>query len=314
MGHTSFIDSFDKVVFFNHGHLGDTLIAKIFMKELLKQFPGKKTAIANYYNHHYIKDIVEEHIDINRIPIGQGESERSVEFKVVDRILYINTWFAPPCVQPSDSVKGIEFTKDIRNEDGIIYNYDLHLKCFQQVVSNINATHNTTFDLSHMWKNKNEYLMDLYDENFDLNSIPFINDLNYKKILIFNQIATSGQSDNATFSPFIDELKNNEHVVIYTSQPSVIRHPRVINLREYYGEPDLFKTARVSMNCNIICGPSNATVVSTWIKPNLMNNKMHYIVINRNNAGEATLFKDLACKTTVVSTTHALFDKIKEII
>jgi len=310
----SFIDSFDKVVFFNHGHLGDTLIAKIFIKELVKQFPNKKTAIANNYNYHYIKDVVEQHININSIPIGQGESERSVEFKLVDRVLYINTWFAPPCVQPSDSIKGAEFTKDIRNEDGIIYNYDLHLKCFQQIVTNINKTHNTSFDLSHMWKNKDKYLLELYNEDFDLSSIPFIDDLNYKKILIFNQIATSGQSDNANFSPFIDELKNNERVVIYTSQPSVIKHPRVINLRDYYSEPDLFKTARVSVNCDIICGPSNATIISTWIKPNLTNSKINYIVINCNNAGEAILFKDLACKTAVVSTTHALFDKIKEII
>jgi len=310
----NFIDSFDKVVFFNHGHLGDTLIAKIFIRELVKQFPTKKTAIANNYNIHYIKDIVEEHININSIPIGQGSVDRSTEFMLTDRVLYINTWFAPPCVQPSDADQGAEFTRDIRDKDGVVYNYDLHLKCFQQIIHNINYTHNGNLDLSHMWKNKNEYLLEMYNEDFDVSIIPFINDLNYKKILIFNQTATSGQSDNANFSPFIDALKNNEHVVVYTSQPSVITHPRVINLRDYYGEPDLFKTAKVSMNCDIICGPSNATIISTWVKPNLMNNRMHYIVINRNNAGEATLFKDLACKTTVVSTTHALFDKIKEII
>lgn len=307
-----FLESFDKVVFFNHGHLGDTLIAKIFIKEIIKQLSGKKTAISNAYSYSYVKDIVDEHININHIPFNKDDTNsRSTEFLLKDRILYINSWFAPPCVQPSDHGEYEKFRIDLRGSDNIVYGYDLHLKCFQRILENINKKYQSDLSLAHMWLNKADFILDLFKEEVNLDSIPFLRDSSKKKILIFNQIATSGQSDNQNFSPYIDELIKNENIVVYTSLPNVNNHPRVINLLDYYSEPDLFKTANVSILCDFICGPSNATVISTWVKPNINRTNLTYIIINRNNVGEATLFKNMSCKVKVVSSTSQLFETLR---
>lgn len=312
----SFNNKFDKVVFFNHGNLGDTLIAKIFIKQIIKQLPGKLTAISNKFNYDYVKDIVDEHIHIDHIPINKNDnSDRSREFLLKDRVLYINTWFAPPCVQPEDNQKNLEFRKDICCNNGVVYGYDLHLKCFQQILSNMNKVLGASLSLKNMWSNKTEYILDLYDENNSIENIPLLLDKNRKKILIFNQIATSGQSDNADFTPFISNLLSNHNdIAIYTSLPTSIIDSRLVCLQQYCPAPDLFRIAKISLNCDIICGPSNATIISTWIKPNIYRTDLNYVIINRNDIGEATLFENMPCKVEVVPSTNKLFEHLQRII
>ena len=310
-----FTEKFDKVVFFNHGNLGDTLIAKIFIKEIAKQLPGKRIAISNKFNFDYVKDIADEHIHVNFIPINKDDTnDRSKEFLLKDRILYINSWFAPPCVQPDDPQKNLEFRKDIRNLNGVVYGYDLHLKCFQQVLSSINKSLNATLSIDYMWENKKNFILDLYDEHNVIDNIPFILDKSKKKVLIFNQVATSGQSDNKDFTPFILDLLSNKNIVIYTSQPVPYNHSNLVCLQQYCSAPDLFKISKISTFCDIICGPSNATIISTWVKPNIHRTNLNYIIINRNDIGEATLFYDMPCVVDVVKTTDNLFDRLKEIL
>jgi hypothetical protein len=192
-----------------------------------------------------------------------------------------------------------------------VYNFDLHLKCFETLLDNFNKKYNVNIDISYIAKNKKNYILDLYEESVDLSSIPFISSSN-KKILIFNQIATSGQSDNGNYEPGILNILSNENIVIYTSLQTSINHSRLINLKNYFSDPDLFKTAKLSTLCDYICGPSNATIISTWVKPNLLRPNLEYIVVNRNDIGEATLLSDLDCKTTVVNSVSDLFLKLGE--
>lgn len=306
------LDKFDKVVFFNHGNLGDTLIAKIFIKEIIKQLPDKQTAVSNKFNYDYVKDVVDEHIHVDYIPIDKNNiSDRSREFLLKDRVLYINSWFAPPCVQPENQEKYLEFRNDIRSKSNVVHGYDLHLKCFQQVFTNLKNTLGLSISLDHMWHNKSDFILDLYDEHIDLENIPFFNDLSKKKILIYNQPATSGQSDNVDFTPYILDLINREDVVVYTSRPTNIDNPRVVCLQQWCMSPDLFKIAKLSVFCDIICGPSNATVISSWVKSNINRSNLTYIIINRNDVGEATLFENMTCTVDVVISTQQLFEKVK---
>jgi len=52
---------YDKVVFFNHGHLGDTLLSKYFIREAKKLLNSKSYCISNGYDGSYNNDITEEH-------------------------------------------------------------------------------------------------------------------------------------------------------------------------------------------------------------------------------------------------------------
>ena len=61
---------FNKVVFFNHGHLGDTIISKPFIREVKKHIPSKKYILSNSYDNSYILDIVDEHMPLNLLPVS----------------------------------------------------------------------------------------------------------------------------------------------------------------------------------------------------------------------------------------------------
>lgn len=291
--------------------MGDTLIAKIFIKEIIKQLPGKRTAISNNYSYDYVKDIVDEHIPISSLFDRFDSNGKCREAFIQNDILYFNTWFAPPCIQPSDDTEYNKFRDPIKINN-IVYNFDLHLKCFEVLVDNFNKSNNTNINITYIRKNKKNYLLDLYDENIDLTILPFFENKDKKKILVFNQIATSGQSDNGNYEPGIQYVLENENIVVYTSLPTGITHPRLVNLKNYFSEPDLFKAAKLSTFCDFICGPSNATVISTWVKQNLLRPNLEYIVVNRNDIGEATLLSDLDCKTTVVNSVSDLFKKLGE--
>jgi hypothetical protein len=85
-------------------------------------------------------------------------------------------------------------------------------------------------------------------------------------------------------------------------------------LSDYTIYPDLFNIARLSTYCDIICGPGNATIISSWWLENLSDNNKTYITINRNDIGEAILFKEVECKNIIVKSTKELFLELNKLI
>jgi len=297
---------YDKIVFFNHGHLGDTLIAKHFISEIKKLIPSKTYAIANFYDYNYIYDIVDEHINLNSIGIGPD-----VWYALSEdgKVLYFNTWYG--ILHQFSHLDRIGVASDsvnnFRYNDGVLYNWENYIFYLSLTLQLIDEKLN----LYHMLNEKLKFVLPLIEmENVH---VPFIND-DVVKILIYNQVATSGQADNVDFTPYIDKLlAENPNVIVYTSQPTKLSNKfnNLIELSEYITHPDLFKMAYLSTKCEYICGPGNAPIQLTWVSDNLSNFDKTYIVINRNNVGEAMLLRETNCKNIIVSGTEELFKELQ---
>lgn len=297
---------YDKVIFFNHGHLGDTLISKHFISEIKKLIKSKSYAISNRYDYNYICDVVDEHIPLDILGIN---SDVWYSVSEDNKILYFNTWYGILCQSSFLDKIGVRsnLIDNFRYDDGVLYNWENYIFYFSLTLKLINDDLN----LFHMLDDKIKYVLPL--AKLDKLQIPFINDDSIK-ILIYNQIATSGQADNVDFSKYIEELlTSDKNITIYTSQQVNVskKFTNLVELSNYITYPDLFKITELSTKCNFICGPGNAPLQLTWVSENLLDFNKTYITINRNNIGEAMLLKETNCKNIVVRGTQELFEKLK---
>jgi hypothetical protein len=296
---------FNKVIFFNHGHLGDTIISKPFIIQVKKYIPSQEYIMANAYDFSYVSDILDNHIPLNQIP---SSADMWIAEDKENNILYFNTWFG--ILNQSSYLEQLGLTQkdrqDLRSKDNILYNWESYFFFFNIILK----IYNPELDLSYMLNNKIEYT--LPHSKFDID-IPLLDDKR-TKILIYNQPATSGQADNEDFTPYIKSLIQNKNIIIYTSQHTNIFSDNLISLPDYISYPDLFKIAYLSTFCDYICGPGNAPLQTTWIKENLLDKNKTYIVINRNDPGEAILFKETLSKNIVVNSTKELFGKLNELL
>jgi|694.fasta_scaffold47402_6 hypothetical protein len=285
---------YNKIIFYNDGHLGDTFLNKPFVKEIVKKIPAKTYAFANNkYPAEYVLDIVDEYIDIN---VVRDYASPYKKFTAADDTLYINTWM-PYCFTKEE----LALNKP-KSNDGICYNFDVYYSCLTQVMKEIDSS----FDISHMLKSKEDYVLEDYTKNIN---IPDVKELYRKKVLIFNQPAFSGQSDNFDHTQYIETIANlHSDVLFYISSTFNTNLSNIISLQNFVTSPDLLQIAAFSLSCDIICGPGNATTISTWTKSNINNDKKIYITINRNDPGEAMLFQNQKCTTYVVKSTPSLYN------
>jgi hypothetical protein len=301
---------FKKIIFYNHGHLGDTFLIKPFVREIIKLLQPEEAIFANNYTGEYITDIVDSHININSINASPHSA-----YQIVDDTLYFNTYFST--CHRSDEANNL-----CKEVDGILYNFDLFRYCFNITLSLLDKHLN----LDYMLSSKVSYAIDEAPVVFELDSIPFIYD-NITKILFFNQIATSGQADYKDYSEQIKEIVRNNHIVAYTSAPiSNTDNERIVNLEQFIIKPDLFKIAKLAKYVNIIAGPCNAPLISTWNKNTLNNENLTYVIINSNavdgdgnirsvnDVGNCIFSKDVKSKTIIVNTVDKLFDGIKSLL
>lgn len=283
---------YKSVVFYNHGNLGDSFLSRPFFKELKKILIADKYYLSNKFNLNYFEDLFDGHISFNQFTIPNNWFYHDIE----NNILYFNTWYG----MLLHNVTKEEYTK-IKTYDSILYNWDSYLFFFSLCLKKIN----NTYSIDYMNNNKFNFL-DKKIIKLDI-EIPLLKDFR-KKILIFNQEATSGQSDNADFTPFIKKLSEDKNIIIYTSKPINYYRDNIINLSDYINYPDLDIISEISKKIDIICGPGNATVISTWNFENILNENKIYITINRNNIGEAIFFKEVKCKNFVVNSVSSLFN------
>jgi hypothetical protein len=297
---------YNKVFFYNHGHLGDVLLSKYFIKEVIKILDAKDIIFVNSYDNSYTSDISSEHIHLSSVNLPSNILVATDDANN----LYFNTWYGQ-CLDPNNSQLrhlGLDPQDrfNLKSQDGILYNWENYYFFFNATLKTINSD----YDLSYMLQNKISYVSYTQENSLD---IPFMKDTRLK-ILIFNQEATSGQADNESFDSYIEELAKNKNIVVYCSKPTVVKADNLICLADFISYPDLFKISTLSKCCNIICGPGNATTIATWGFENLSDSNKTYITINRNSKGEAILFEEVNCNNIVVDSTKNLFLNLNKLI
>lgn len=286
---------YQSVVFYNHGHLGDSLLCKPFIKEIKKYIKAERYFISTEYDISYFSDVVDEFTPLNPI---MGRDSWFVE---LENTIYINTWFGAL----HHKLRDLNLMDEYNNlwDEGILYNYPHYLFYFNTLIKMINPD----VDLSYMNNNKFDYLMETPFINIE--DIPFF-DSNKIKILIFNQEVHSGQAESIDYSHLIASIANRD-IIIYVSKKIGITGENIIQLPDYIEYPDLNKISSLSRVCNFICGPCNAPIITTWTKENLTDDSKTYITVNSHHKGEAIYFKETQCVTHVVRTVYELFDKLK---
>jgi hypothetical protein len=303
--------SIKKIVFYNHGHLGDTFLIKPFVREIIKLLKPSESVFASAYPGEYTSDIVDQHISLESIPISSNEP-----YIIVEDTLFFNTWFGS-CHRSNES------DKKNASSDGVLYNFNLFRYCFNATLQSINSDIN----LDYMLEDDQAYVMDEAYVDFDPSIVPHIHNSDIIKILVYNQIATSGQSDYKDYSNQLDEIVNqNNNIVIYTSSVTSTNNDRIINLNDYCTFPDLFKIAKIAKYCSIISGPCNAPLISSWNKHTLLNDTIKYVVINSNavddkgamrssnDVGNCIFANSVKDRTIIVNSVDNLFDAIKSLI
>lgn len=283
---------YEEVVFYNHGHLGDTLLAKPFIREIKKLIPSKTYAISNNYTPEYVLDIVDKHYNLTDIAANPHQ-----KFTVSNNKLYINTWL--PWCFPEGYLQSIRPKAD----DNIGYNFDVWCVFLNEVIKSIDAS----YSILYMLEDRAKYTLDTYNIEINFCKIPkFV--YNTKRVLIFNQPCFSGQGQNIDYSPFIAEIGSKyPDVYFYTSQQHDCMLYNTISLQPFFSMPDLFKLAIFSTQCDIIMGPGNAPLIATWIKPNINNKNKSFIVMNQNDPGEARWFQNTESKFTTVKLVLEMF-------
>jgi hypothetical protein len=161
-----------------------------------------------------------------------------------------------------------------------------------------------------MLQDREKYTLDAYDAKINFCEIPkFL--YNTKRVLIFNQPCFSGQGDSPDYSPMLAEIGSSfPDVYFYTSKHHKSLLYNTISLQSYFTMPDLFKFAIFSTQCDIVVGPGNAPLISTWIKPNINNKNKTFIVMNQNNPGEARWFKDTKSSFITSKSVSEMFESL----
>ncbi len=288
---------FTHLIFYNHGHLGDTFLCRPFIPEIKKIIPAKYYGFANNYPADYVLDCVDMHININNIP-----ATPHMRTLIKDDICYFNTW-CPFCFP-----KDFHETNRPFSNDGIAYNFDVFKMYFNAVLQDITTSQN----LNYMDENKEMYVCDAYNVNVDFYNIP---NFLYKavRVLIFNQPSFSGQGEHIDYTPFIETVaRNHPNIMFYTSVNTPSTLPNVIGLQSYFQFPDLYKFAIFSTQCDYICGPGNAPLEATWIKPNINNRNKHYIVMNQLDQGCGMMFQTQKAQFVVVKSVQEIFQRLDE--
>ena len=298
---------FETIIFYNHGNLGDVLISKYFIREVIEILKPKHIIFSNKYDNSYTSDISEKHLNLKEV---QHLATPNQFINVVNgNTLFFNTWFGLLCNNETLSKFGLSLNDraELKSNDGILYNWENYLFFFDIAVKLLDVN----LGLEHMLYNKMRYVP-LLNKTINQN-IPHIGD-DRLKVLLYNQIATSGQADNESFESYLGELVSAKtHIIVYCSQPTNIVSDNLVDLSKHLVYPDLVEAAALSLECDIICGPGNATTISTWWHQNLSDRNKTYITINRNDVGEAILFEETKCKNIIVKSTKELFAELNKI-
>lgn len=295
----------ENLIFYTHYHIGDVIMAKPFIKEIAKHIEHDYLAYAHLYSPKLTNDLC-NHIDIRTLPFLSDDTFSTVRHNS----LFINTWFGK--LQGDESCPSNTEDRSICNYELFVPRYSYYLK--QQINKNLS--------LDYMVKRYARYCTSAPTDcdNVILNVVPHL--ISSKlKVLIYNQMATSGQSDNLPYDDYIHNLSVKfPHIQIYTSLPCTHKLDNVISLRDVFAEKnpnmstDIIELGAVSKYCDIICGPGNGPLQYTWFKENITNPDKQYFTINCNNAGEAQWSADVSCSNTVVSTTPQLFSELEDYI
>jgi len=281
----------NNIIFHNNFHVGDVVISKPFVKEIMKFFPDTNFFYAHKNNEFLTHDLC-PYISYNKF-ISTRDDEFTITY---DNITVINTWFG----------KMHEPTNRFQKKGS----YDIC--CFESQLDRYNSQLNKIgIDLSYMDVNPSNYFWEI--DNIYINNLLNITSTN--NVLLFTNKSLSHQSDNDDIDKYIPDLcLSFPNITFYITDTNIIL-PNIINLNKIFIKRgiDLFQFAELSKYCNIIVGNPSGPFQFTWIKSNLEDPNKLYITNQINDSiGEVQFCATQKAKTICSITTKDMITNLKK--
>jgi hypothetical protein len=282
-----------KFIFLNGLHVGDIVVNKPFIKEIMKQIPDNEFYYAHFQNDFITSDICPFiHPDNIILP-------RTGEFiERYDNTTVINTWFSD--ITQKDNIKVLSTSTNTFE----ICHFEQLIEIYLQLLKPLNI------DISYMKNNPENFIWEI--ENKYINGILSVKE--GFKVLIYTNKSLSGQADNSDPINYIEELSNKYSNITFYVTDSSISKPNVVCLNNYFTQRglDLFQFAELSKKCNMIVGNSNGTLMFTWLKSNLMDKNKIFIITHRHSSGECQFTSKQLNKTICTRSTKEMFDTLNK--
>jgi len=247
---------FSKVIFFNHHHNGDLHLSRGLVRHTIQVLSGLDPNIEVVYTHsngpYVLKDINAKY-DGNII----NTLSQSAGSYIKDNCLYINTWYGA---------------------DNFIFlnKYGISFDCLFFIFDELFKKH---FNLTLHRDFRSLFPIISFDEYRINSSKQWLDDhKNFKKVLVSNAQAKSGQAPNFNFIPAIKSLAlscpktifiitNKEPGINFKSHANVVFSPDIIKS----SDTDLNENAFLGTFCDIIVGRASSVFTFCFNQKTLFN-------------------------------------------
>jgi len=276
---------FKKIIFYNFFGNGDIHCSRSFVRYVVDQLP--ECTFEYILGERINKNNL---VDINKINFIKNTEMRDLLYNKLflehDQTLFINTWV------------GCDNWRYHQHGQGC--NLDSYKKMYEVILNKLNLK---------IPEDETIFLPEIKYQNFKLDLIKnsLEKNKNKIKILICNEIPSSGQSPIFSFLPIINYLKYFDNVVIYfvSKNENIEECSNVIFTDTLtVDKPDLNEISFLSTNCNITIGRNSGVHSFTYVKENILNS--NYLNISfTNSRGEANFYPRHKCKNIWSNTPSA---------
>jgi hypothetical protein len=278
-----------KVIFYNIVHVGDIVISKPFVREIIKQLPHNEF----YYSHFQSKLITE---DLCSFETPQGCSNETDEFiSQSPDCMVIHTWLGR---------HGKILTKKLSEDSFKTCHFEQQLDAYQSLLKpyGIDISYMGNAPEKHMWEIEDKYIN---------GTLPIKKGF---KVLIYTNESLSLQTDNVNQNKYIEEISKDFPEVIFYVTSSLINKSNIICLNKHFKQKglDLFQYAELSKKCNIITGGPSGPLIFSWLKSNLLDKNKTYVVQCKNELGGCQFTSKQKNKTLRVKSTKELYETLKD--
>lgn len=192
----------NRFIFFNGFHIGDLLINKPFIKEIMKQIPGHNFFVSHYNNELITSDLCPF------IPPDSIQIPREDTFITkYESTTIMNTWFGV-------LDDGLEIKiQSVSNGTFDRCLFEQQFDTYNQLLKPIGL------DISYMENHPEDYIWEIENKYIN-NTLPTQDGF---KVLIYTNVSLSGQSDNQNQSEYINNIADKyPYITFYISDGTAV--------------------------------------------------------------------------------------------
>jgi hypothetical protein len=304
-----------KIVFFNYAHKGDVFLSRPFVDHIMQTI-DVEYGYAHYWENYLLKDLNLEYIELNQIPVVQGNNEHASNF-IKDEVVYINTWIG----------KYFSHSKPRYGQCNLTSIYEL---MYTEIFDFLSSVFNVNLQL----KNILEYFPTVDYSYFNISPVnEFLKKEKRKKVLLCNGKGLSGQCEyNGTLDETI--LKFSEK---YPNVCFIVTHKIDFSVEnvKYTGDiigigvevlsdgqvnrntQDVNEISYLSKFCDVIVGRSSGPFTFSNIKDNIFDPNKSFLCFGQKEEHCLPYQLDVECEfifeqfSTLENLEHTIMDLIE---